>query len=158
MLWNWEFLFPIRSRMAPSFKPLPVERFRLVSLRNPALDYCSKFANGIPNYRSVSWFTATWWYTISPYKFYERLAKIGRRFPVDRRHSQCGTRTLCPIGVSVQIAPILIVPPNASEACLGRVVEIGSRIHVFVGASRSHGSQLAMQRPAQAINRSPAKI
>lgn len=50
---------------------------------------------------------------------------------------------------AVGLAPILIVPPNADEACLARVARLGRGYTYLLGRAGVTGTQTAMQKPAR---------
>ena len=55
------------------------------------------------------------------------------------------------VAIAAGIAPILIVPPNATEACLGRVAKLGRGYTYLLGRAGVTGTQTAMQKPARQL-------
>ena len=86
-----------------------------------------------------------------PEKFFARWADAGIDSVLIADIPSVELAPYAELAIAAGIAPILIVPPNATEACLSRVAKLGRGYTYLLGRAGVTGTQTAMQRPARQL-------
>ncbi len=86
-----------------------------------------------------------------PEQFFQRLGQTGVDSILIADIPGVELAPYAELALAAGIAPILIVPPNATETCLTRVAKLGRGYTYLLGRAGVTGIQTATQRPAKQL-------
>lgn len=86
-----------------------------------------------------------------PRSFFQSLAESGADSVLIADIPSVELEPYAELAVAAGLAPILIVPPNATEACIRRVARMGRGYTYLLGRAGVTGTQTVMQRPAREL-------
>jgi tryptophan synthase alpha chain len=86
-----------------------------------------------------------------PKEFFDRLAGAGVDSVLIADIPSVELTPYAELALAAGVAPIFVVPPNATDACLKQVAKLGRGYTYLLGRAGVTGTQTAMQRPAKQL-------